>query len=85
MRSFIADIIEDRARLLTVTTAVKYICSAILALLAVGGSGEPGGLVAAYAELAAIFCVSNLIHMKWKKAGYIAGGILLLLFIPRWW
>ena len=80
MRSFIADIIEDRTRLLTVTTAVKYICSAILALLAVGGSGESGGLVAAFAELAAVFCVSNLILERWKKPGYIAGGILLLLF-----
>ena len=80
MSSLFTDFTVDRKRFLTVITAVKYICSAILALLAVGGSGESGGLVAAYAELAAIFCVSNLIHMKWKKAGYIAGGILLLLF-----
>jgi hypothetical protein len=80
MRSFIEDLVENRTRFLTVTTSVKYICSAILALLAVGGSGGSGGLVAAYAELAAIFCVSNLILMKWKKPGYIAGGILLLLF-----
>lgn len=80
MRSFFADLTVDRNRFLTVITAVKYICSAILALLAVSGSGESGGLVAAYAELAAIFCVSNLILLKWKKAGYIASGILLLLF-----
>lgn len=52
----------------------------MLVLLAVGSSGEPGGLVAAFAELAAIFCVSNMILKKWNKQGLIVNGVLLLLF-----
>ena len=52
----------------------------MLVLLAVGSSGESGGLVAAFAELAAIFCVSNLILKKWKKTAHIVNGVLLLLF-----
>ena len=79
MRCFFADLTVDRNRILTVITAVKYICSAILALSAVSGSGESGGLVAAYAELAAIFCVSNMILKKWNKQGLIVNGVLLLL------
>ena len=59
MRSFFADLAADRTRLLTITTTIKYICSAMLVLLAVGSSGESGGLVAAFAELAAVFCVSR--------------------------
>lgn len=80
MKKSLAEFITDKTRLLRATMAIKYICSALLALLAVGGSGESGGLVAAYAELAAIFCVSNMILMKWKKPGYIVSGSLLLLF-----
>ena len=80
MRSFFADLAADRTRLLTVTTTIKYICSAMLVLLAVGSSGESGGLVAAFAELAAVFCVSNLILKKWKKTAHIVNGVLLLLF-----
>ena len=79
MRKFFTDLTADRTRLLTVTTTIKYICSAMLVLLAVGSSGEPGGLVAAYAELAAIFCVSNMILKKWNKQGLIVNGVLLLL------
>ena len=52
----------------------------MLVLLAVGSSGESGGLVAAFAELAAVFCVSNLILKKWKKTAHIVNGVLLLLF-----
>ena len=47
----------------------------MLVLLAVGSSGESGGLVAAFAELAAIFCVSNIILRKWKTPGHIVNGI----------
>ena len=80
MRNNFADFITDKSMVLTVTTAVKYICSATLALLAADGSGEAGGLVAAFAELAAIFCVSNMLLNRWKIPGYIVSGILLLLF-----
>ena len=52
----------------------------MLVLLAVGSSGESGGLVAVFAELAAIFCVSNIILRKWKTPGHIVNGILLLLY-----
>lgn len=79
MKKSLAEFITDKTRLLRATMAIKYICSALLALLAVGGSGESGGLVAAYAELAAIFCVSNMILMKWNKQGLIVNGVLLLL------
>lgn len=59
---------------------MKYICSAALTLLAFGGSRQLGGVVAAYAELAAIFCVSNMLLQKWKIPGNIANGIFLLLY-----
>ncbi len=36
--------------------------------------------MAAFAELAAIFCVSNIIFRKWKIPGQIVNGILLLLY-----
>ena len=52
----------------------------MLVLLAVGSSGESGGLVAAFAELAAVFCVSNMTLKKWNKQGHIVNGVLLLLF-----
>lgn len=70
----------DTTRVFSATTGLKYICSIILTVLALSGSRLSGGAVAAFAELAAIFCVSNIILRKWKIPGQIVNGILLLLY-----
>ena len=70
----------DAAHIYSATTVLKYICSTVLTVLALSGSRLSGGAVAAFAELAAIFCVSNIILRKWKIPGQIVNGILLLLY-----
>ena len=70
----------DAAHIYSATTVLKYICSTVLTVLALSGSRLSGGAVAAFAELAAIFCVSNIILRKWMIPGQIVNGILLLLY-----
>ena len=70
----------DKTKILSITTGMKYICSAALTLLALSGSRQLGGVVAALAELTAIFCVSNMLLQKWKIPGNIVSGLLLLLY-----
>lgn len=72
--------LRGKHRLFFVLTVIKYICSAALTLLAMQWSGQWGGAVAAYAELAAIFCLSNMILRRVKIPGWIVNGLLMLFY-----